>query len=286
MAGSIAVTSADAVAVVTLNRPERRNAVDSAMLGELWDVLDQVDKDNDVRAVVLTGAGDAFCAGADISSGRFGTPPANDHIPRDSAGVVTLRMYRMIKPIVAAVNGTAVGFGASVILPADFRVIATDARIGFPFARRGITPDGASSWFLPRLVGVSTAMDWMLSGRLFGAAEARDRGLATEVVERDNVLARSIELAQELAAEAAPAAAALTRHLLWNMTGAHHPGVAHQIESAALAYARGGIEATEGVAAFLERRTPSWPGELSDRLPSWFPWSEEAEYTPFAPTEI
>lgn len=280
MSEHIALEVVDGVAIVTLNKPEKKNAIDTDMVRVFAEVLDVVDGDDAVGAVVVTGAGSAFCAGADVSGGKIAQPPQSaDAIPRDSSALVSLRLFRMRKPVVAAVNGAAVGFGATVILPMDFRVVSAKARIGYPFVLRGVTPDAASSWFLPRVVGLPTALDWMMTGRLFDAEEALASGLATEVVSAEDVLTRAVERARHLMATASPLSIALTRQLLWGMLGAPHPMDAHRVESAALQHTKASADSVEGIAAFLEKRAPVWPDRLSDRMPDWYPWASEPPYT-------
>ncbi|QSE86428.1 enoyl-CoA hydratase-related protein [Rhodococcus koreensis] len=270
----------DNVAFVTLNRPENLNAVTTAMCDALIDAFDAADADDSVRAVVVTGSGRAFCAGADLSSGgdSFNRTNGESGPPRDTGGRVTLRIFRSLKPVIAAINGPAVGFGASLTLPMDIRVAADSAKIGFPFTARGIVPDGAASWFLPRVVGPNRALDWAMTGRVFRAKEALEAGLVRSLHPAEEVLAVATEIAQEIARSAAPVSVALTRQLLWQMMGADHPMVAHEIESAAIAYTGSGPDAAEGVKAFLDKRTPVWTLNPGSDLPEWFPWRPEPAY--------
>lgn len=270
-----------AVAVITLNRPDNMNAVTTSMCDQLIAAIDSTDADDRVRAVVITGAGRAFCAGADLSGGNGSFDRAADEqgsAPRDSAGLVTLRLYRSLKPVIGAINGAAVGFGASIILPMDFRVAAEGAKIGYPFTARGIVPDGATSWFLPRIVGINRALDWTLTGRIFRSEEALDAGLVHSVHPADEVLGAALEIGDLIARDAAPVSVALTRQLMWQMLGEPHPMAAHQIESAALLHTGTAADAREGVGAFLEKRSPVWTLKPSTDLPSWFPWSAEPPY--------
>lgn len=270
----------DGVAVLTLNRPDRLNAVNTEMVLELAAAFDITDHDDDVRAVVLTGAGRAFCAGADLSSdsGAFDQGHSGSRSGRDTAGVVALRVYRSLKPVIAAINGAAVGFGASLTLPADFRLAADGAKLGFPFGARGIIPDGTSSWFLPRIVGVPRAVDWLLTARMFDSREALESGLVRSLHPAEEVLPAALDLAGVIARDVSPQSAVLTRHLVWSMLGASHPMEAHRFESVGLAHATSGPDAREGVEAFLEKRVPTWPVDVSKRLPNWFPWMKEPPY--------
>jgi enoyl-CoA hydratase/carnithine racemase len=273
---------ADGVATVTLNRPERLNAFNRTMLEELLYVFDATDADDDVRAVVVTGAGRAFCAGADLSSGgrtfhsgaEIGSGPA----PRDAGGELVLRIFRSLKPVIAAINGPAVGVGASMTLPMDVRILAEGAKVGFVYAARGIVPDGASSWFLPRIVGISRALEWCLTGRIFSAAEALEGGLVRSLHPADQVVSVATELAHEIAANVAPVSAVITRQLLWQMLGADHPMVAHRVDSLAIYDTGRMADAAEGVTAFLEKRPAQWSLTPGHDLPDWFPWRPEPPY--------
>jgi enoyl-CoA hydratase/carnithine racemase len=262
----------DGIATITLNRPERMNAFQAAMRDELLAAFDYTDGHDAIRAVILTGAGRAFCAGADLSSGGFEagrveTAHERPHLPRDGAGVVTLRLFDSVKPLIVAVNGVAVGFGASVTLTADIRLASTSARFGFLFAKRGIVSDGAASWFLPRIVGISRALEWAYSGRLVSGPELTESGLVREVVEPDALLARAREVAQEMTGESAAVSVAVTRQLLWRMLGADHPMQAHIAESRALYSRMRSADAKEGVASFLEKRDAHFPLGVSCDLP-------------------
>ncbi|RDI28079.1 enoyl-CoA hydratase [Rhodococcus sp. AG1013] len=262
------------IAIVRLNRPDRLNAFTYDMCERIVAALDECDADDDIRAVVLTGSGRAFCAGADLAAGGetfvLGTDPQTGGAPADQGGLVALRLYASTKPIIAAVNGPAAGVGVTMMLPADIRIASDTARFGFVFTRRGLVPEACSSWFLPRVVGVSTALEWTLGGKMVPATEALERGLVREVVPADRVLARAIEVARELVAGTAPVSVALTRQLMWRMLGAESPEVAHRADSQAI-YVRGASgDVREGVGAFLAKREPVFPDRISEGLPDLF----------------
>jgi enoyl-CoA hydratase/carnithine racemase len=271
---------ADHVLTITLDRPDRLNAFTPTMARELIEAFDRSDADDDVRAVIVTGAGRGFCAGADLGGGG-GTFDWRDRdggdtgVPRDGGGQVTLRIFDSLKPVIAAINGPAVGVGITMTLPMDVRIAASGAKIGFVFARRGIVPEACSSWFLPRLVGISQAMEWVATGRVFPAEEALAGGLVSSVHPADEVLGAAQELAAEIASEAAPVSVALARRLMWTMLGAAHPMEAHRADSRAM-FARGrSADAFEGVTAFLEKRPAEFSDRVSDGLPELFPGREE-----------
>ena len=272
----------DGIATITLNRPDRLNALDAEMYEGLMAAFDRTDGDDAVRAVIVTGAGRAFCAGADLGRGAatfsYGEHAGEGHAPRDRGGQLVLRIFRSLKPVIAAINGPAVGVGISMTLPMDMRIIADGARVGFVFAARGIVPDGAASWFLPRIVGISQALEWCLTGRVFSAAEAMTGGLVRTVCAGPELMPLATRLGREIAAGVAPVSAVLTRQLLWQMLGADHPMAAHRIDSRAI-YATGRMaDAAEGVTAFLEKRPPHWTLAPSRDLPDWFPWRPEPPY--------
>jgi enoyl-CoA hydratase/carnithine racemase len=261
---------ADGIATVTLNRPERLNAWTPTMQHELIAALDATDADDDVRAVVFTGEGRGYCAGADLAAGgstfeRGQQLPVDEH--RDGGGVFTLRAFESTKPLIAAINGPAVGVGITMTLPMDVRLAADDAKIGFVFARRGIVPEAASSWFLPRLVGISRAMEWVSTGRVFSAQEAHDAGLVRSLHAHDELLPAAYALAREIADNTAPVSVALARKMLWAMLGAEHPLEAHRVDSRAMVLRGASADAREGVTAFLEKRPAVFPDRVSDGLP-------------------
>ena len=265
----------DHVLTITMNRPDRLNAWTQTMFGELLEAFDRADADDEVRVVIVTGAGRAFCAGADLVRGRE-TFTKREHqdpdaIPRDSGGRLTLRIFDLTKPVIAAINGPAVGIGATMTLPMDVRLAADDARIGFVFVRRGIVPEACSSWFLPRVVGISRAMEWVATGRVFTAQEALEGGLVRSLHPKDELLDAARELAREIAENAAPVSVALARRMLWRMLGAEHPMLAHRADSRGMLYRGRSADAAEGIAAFLEKRPASFPDRVSDGLPDIMP---------------
>ncbi len=269
--------------VVTLNRPDRLNAFTPTMRDELIAAFDQADADDAVRAVIVTGAGRGFCAGADLSDGpgrfdlsrRPGVLDADGAIDwdspalRDSGGQLALRIFASLKPVIAAVNGPAVGVGATMLLPMDIRLAAEPARFGFAFVRRGLVPEACSSWFLPRVVGIGRAMEWTLTGRVFDAAEALGAGLVRSVHPPGDLLAAAHAIAAEIAAHTAPVSVALSRQMLWQMLGAAHPMEAHRVDSRFVARQGHGGDVAEGVRAFLEKRPPAFPNQVSTGLPPW-----------------
>jgi enoyl-CoA hydratase/carnithine racemase len=266
---------ADGVATITLHRPERLNACTPVMAAELAGAAAAADADDDVRVVLVTGAGRAFCAGADLGGGegtfrdRGGRPDpvprgTVDGVPRDWGGIASLPFARLRKPVIAAVNGPAVGIGATMTLPMDVRIAAASARFGFVFARRGIVPEAASSWFLPRVVGISQAMEWVATGRVFDAVEALRGRLVSRVVPDDELLPTALGLAREIADNTSGVAVGAARQLLWSMLGAPSPWDAHRAESRALVELGAGPDAAEGVASFLERRPARFPARLGD----------------------
>jgi enoyl-CoA hydratase/carnithine racemase len=254
------------VATITFSRPQRMNAFRAGTMRELLEVLDRVDADDDVRAVVVTGEGRAFCAGADVSGGARAFEPARaegtTEAPRDGGGILALRIHALQKPIIAAINGAAVGMGATMTLPMDVRLASTNARFGFVFVRRGIIPEGCSSWFLPRVVGIGVASEWMLTGRIIEQQEALATGLVRALYEPDELLPAAYRLAREISDNAAPVSAAMTRQLLRRMLATEDPLTAHYAESRGLASRSRSADAREGVESFLAKRAP----EFTDRV--------------------
>jgi len=278
---------ADGIATITLNRPEKMNAYTRKMAAELMAAFDLVDGDDDVRAVIVTGYGDrAFCAGADLTpdSGDqvFASGEAVDSLSdervRDSGGRLTLRIFQCKKPVIAAINGVAVGIGATMLLAMDIRLASDKARFGFVFARRGIVPEAASSWFLPRLVGMQQALEWCMTGRVFDAQEALDGGLVRSLHAPEDLLNAAYALAREIADNTAPVSIALTRAMLWRLSAAEHPMEAHRIDSKAIYRRSRSADAKEGIASFLEKRDPAYPDKVSADLPDFFPWWKEPVY--------
>jgi enoyl-CoA hydratase/carnithine racemase len=275
---------ADHVLTITLNRPDRLNAFTPTMGDELIAAFDLADTDDDVRAIVVTGAGRGFCAGADLESGgdtfrRDGAADGEGAGHRDGGGRVSLRIFDATKPVIAAINGPAVGVGITMTLPMDVRLVAEGAKIGFVFARRGIVPEACSSWFLPRLVGISQAMEWVATGRVFDAREALAGRLARSVHPADELLSAAYALADEIADNAAPVSVALTRRLMWRMLGAGHPMDAHRADSRAM-YSRGrSADVIEGVESFLQKRPPVFTDRVGDGLPDVFPGWEEPVFS-------
>jgi enoyl-CoA hydratase/carnithine racemase len=276
-----------ATATITLNRPDKMNAFTGTMMLEMCDALDRTDGDDRIRAVIVTGAGDrAFCAGADLTPESGGGPFASDnkvadlHDPqvRDSGGRLTLRIFQSRKPVIAACNGAAVGIGATMQLAMDMRLASDTARYGFVFARRGIVPEAASSWFLPRLVGMQTALEWCMTGRVFDAAEAKEAGLVRSVHKADALIEAARTLAHEIAANTSAISVAMTRAMLWRLSAAEHPMMAHRIDSRAIYRLSKGVDAAEGVASFLEKRPPDYRGKVSTDMPDFFPWWDEPGY--------
>jgi enoyl-CoA hydratase/carnithine racemase len=266
---------ADGVATITLNRPDRLNAFTETMGGELIAAFDRTDADDDVRAVIVTGAGRGFCAGADLGGGGA-TFDLSARLPlgeswRDGGGLVSLRIFDSLKPVIAAINGPAVGVGITMTLPMDIRLVADGAKIGFVFARRGVVPEAASSWFLPRLVGISRAMEWIATGRVFEAEEAVLGGLCRSRHRTEDLLPAAHELAREIASTTSAVSVALARQMLWRMLGATHPMEAHRVDSRAMATRGVSADAREGIESFLAKRPASYPDRVSDGLPDVFP---------------
>jgi enoyl-CoA hydratase/carnithine racemase len=269
---------ADGVCTVTLNRPDALNALTPTMLDELLAACDAADADDRVRAVIVTGAGRAFCAGADLSAGartfdaaaRGGAARAAEH--RDGGGRFTLRVYDMTKPVIAAINGAAVGFGITLTLPMDVRLAAAGARIGFVFARRGVVPEACSTWFLPRLVGIAQAAEWVYTGRVFTAEEALAGRLVSRVLPPADLLPAARALAREIADSTSAISITLARQLMWKLLGADHPMEAHRLDSQAMFWTGRSADAREGVAAFLEKRPARFTLRPSADLPPFYPW--------------
>lgn len=276
---------ADGVATITLNRPEQLNAFTNTMMRELIDAFDVCDANDEVRAVIVTGAGRGFCAGADLSSGgstfaKGGSDvTTSSGVPRDGGGLVALRIFESTKPVIGAINGAAVGVGVTMTLPMDIRLASENAKFGFVFARRGIVPEAASSWFLPRIVGISQAAEWVYTGRLLPATEARDGGLVRSVHAPEDLLPTARAIAAEIAENTAPVSVALSRQMMWRMMGASHPMEAHRVDSRAIAQRGASADAVEGVESFLEKRPARFPMRVSDGLPEVFPDWQDPEFS-------
>jgi enoyl-CoA hydratase/carnithine racemase len=268
------------VATITLDRPDALNAFTPTMQHELIAAFDRIDADDDVRAVVVTGRGRGFCAGADLSAGgeTFAHDESGDDDHRDGGGQVVLRIFECLKPVIAAINGPAVGVGITMTLPMDVRLVARGAKLGFVFSRRGIVPEACSSWFLPRVVGISQAQEWVLTGRVFDADEALAGGLVRSVHEPDELLDEAYRLAGEIAEHTSAVSVALARQMLWRMLGAEHPMDAHRLDSRAIAAMGRSADAAEGVTAFLEKRPPVFPMRPSRDLPDLRRWMPDVEW--------
>ena len=265
------------IATITLNRPEKLNAFTNRMLKEIISAFDESDADDNVRAVIVTGAGRAFCAGADLSSGgetfaKGGSDvKATSGVMRDGGGLVSLRIFESKKPVIGAINGAAVGVGVTMTLPMDIRLASDQAKFGFVFAKRGIVPEAASSWFLPRIVGISQAAEWCFTGRMINAAEAKEGRLVRSVHETGDLLGAARAIGREIAENTAPVSVALSRQMLWRMLGADHPMDAHRMDSRAINSRGASADAKEGVMSFLEKRPANFPVKVSDGLPDVFP---------------
>ena len=278
---------AGGVATITLHRPEKMNAFTRVMMDEIIQAIDTTDADDSVRAVIVTGHGDrAFCAGADLTpedGGHVFSDPnpvgdLSDERVRDGGGRLTLRLFDSKKPLIGACNGVAVGVGATMQLPFDVRLASDNARFGFVFARRGITPEAASSWFLPRLVGMQTALEWCMTGRIFDAAEAHERGLVRSVHPQGELLDAAHGIAREIAENTSAVSVAMTRAMLWRLGAAGHPMDAHKIDSRAIYRLSRSEDAKEGIASFLEKRAPAYPDTVSEDMPDFYPWWEQPAY--------
>ncbi|KZY57157.1 enoyl-CoA hydratase [Erythrobacter sp. HI0063] len=279
---------ADGIATLTLHRPDKMNAFTRTMMDEMIDAIDVTDADDSVRAVIVTGHGDrAFCAGADLtpegSSGNIfarhdPVEDLSDERVRDGGGRVVLRLFNSQKPLIGACNGVAVGVGATMQLPFDIRLASETARFGFVFSRRGITPEACSSWFLPRLVGMQTALEWCMTGRIFSAQDALDHGLVRSLHAPEDLMPAAIELAREIADNTSAVSVAMTRAMLWRLSSTEHPMMAHRIDSRSIYRLGKSADSKEGVASFLEKRPPDYPDTVSADMPDFYPWWDEPEY--------
>lgn len=274
----------DGILTITLNRPEKLNAFTTDMMRQMIEALDEADANDEVRAVVVTGAGRAFCAGADLSSGSDtfdadARPDRPSGLRPDGGGVLTLRMFECRKPLIAAVNGPAVGVGVTMTLAMDIRIAAENAKFGFVFARRGIVPEACSSYFLPRIVGISQALEWCYSGRVFPADEALRGGLVRSLHVKEELLPEARRIAKDIGDNSSPVAVTLIRHMLWRMLGADHPMEAHKIDSRGIYNLGKGADVKEGVEAFLEKRPAEFKSKVSQDLPNFFPWWRERTFS-------
>jgi len=273
---------AEGILTITLNRPERLNAWTGTMGQELIEAFDRADADDEVRVIIVTGAGRGFCAGADLAGGGdtfdYRGRESAGPVPRDNGGQFVLRVFSCTKPVIAAINGPAVGVGATMTLPMDIRLAAEDARMGFVFTRRGIIPEACSSWFLPRVVGISQAMEWVATGRVFTAQEARAGGLVRSLHPSAKLLDAARGLAREIADNTAPVSVALARRMLWTMLGAEHPMLAHRADSRGMFYRGQSADAAEGVTSFLEKRPARFTDRVSDGLPDILPGWRAPEF--------
>lgn len=283
----IIVAKAGGIATITLNRPDKLNAYTRTMGQEIMAAMDDIDADDSVRAVIFTGAGErGFCAGADLTpegGGQVFSDPTqvddlSDTRVRDGGGLLTLRLFESKKPLISACNGVAVGVGATMQLAMDIRLASSTARYGFVFARRGIVPEAASSWFLPRIVGISQALEWCYTGRIFDAEEARAGGLVRSVHAPEDLLIAARMLATEIAENTSAISVAMTRAMMWRLAAADHPMEAHKIDSRAIYRLSRGADAKEGIASFLEKRRPAYPGKVSEDMPDFYPWWDARPY--------
>ncbi len=281
---TITTEVADGIMTLTLNRPEMLNAFNGTMLKEMIAAFDEADADDAVRAIIVTGAGRGFCAGADLSSGgdTFDADARDDRaggLQPDGGGILTLRIYELKKPIIAAINGAAVGVGVTMTLPMDIRIASDKAKFGFVFARRGIVPEACSSYFLPRVVGISQALDWCYSGKVFPAEEALAGGLVRSLHPADELLDAARAIATDISANTSAVSVTLIRQMMWRMLGADHPMEAHKIDSRGIYHRGRSDDAREGVSAFLEKRPAAFPGKVSEDLPDYYPWWEPRKFS-------
>jgi enoyl-CoA hydratase/carnithine racemase len=273
------------IATITLDRPDKLNSFTNRMLKEIIAAFDESDADDNVRAVIVTGSGRAFCAGADLSGGgetfaKGGSDvKAKTGVMRDGGGLVSLRIFESKKPVIGAINGAAVGVGVTMTLPMDIRLASTSSKFGFVFAKRGIVPEAASSWFLPRIVGISQATEWCFTGRMISADEALEGRLVRSVHAPEDLLPAARAIAREIAENTAPVSVALSRQMLWRMLGADHPMQAHRVDSRAINSRGASDDAREGVMSFLEKRPAAFPVKVSDGLPEVFPDWQDPQFS-------
>lgn len=273
----------ESILTITLNRPDILNAFNTSMLSEIIDALDRADADDRIRCIIFTGAGRAFCAGADLSAGgkTFNADARDDKADgphRDGGGRLTLRIFECKKPVIAAINGPAVGIGATMTLPMDIRLCSSSAKVGFVFSRRGVVPEACSSFFLPRVVGIGKALEWCYSGRVFPAEEALSGGLVRSIHKPEDLLADAKHIAGELVENTSAVSTALIRQMMWKMLGADHPMEAHKIDSRGMYFTGKSADAKEGIESFLEKRPAKFPLEVSKDMPPFFPWWEDRKF--------
>ena len=280
----------DKILTITLNRPDRLNAFTGQMMNDLISAFDSASNDDEVRVVIVTGEGRGFCAGADLGAGEATfnrdenprTKKTDDEENlewlRDGGGRTTLAIYDCSKPIIAAINGPAVGVGVTMTLPMDIRLASDEAKFGFVFARRGLVPEAASSWFLPRIVGISKSLEWTFSGKVFNAEEALDGGLIRSIHSKDSLMDEAKKIANEIIENTSPVSVSMTRQMLWKMLGADHPMEAHKVDSRAIYELGKGEDTKEGVNSFLEKRPPQFPSKVSKDMPDFYPWWDEREF--------
>ncbi len=270
------------ILTITLNRPDRLNAWNRQMFEELYNAFDKADADDEVRVVIITGAGKGFCAGADLSRGADTFEGHADKIAKenngDEGGQLSRRIFNSLKPVIVAFNGPAVGVGLTFPLAADIRLATKDIKMGFVFASRGIIPEACSSWFLPRLVGISKALEWCYTARVFRSEEALEAGLVRSLHEPEDLIPAARELAKEMVERSSPISNTVLRHMLWRMLGADHPIKAHRIDTLGIDQLGVSADAKEGIAAFLEKRKPEFPNKVSKDLPEYFPWWEKEQF--------
>ncbi len=270
----------DNILTITLNRPERMNAFNDQMSSEIHNALDRADADDNVKAIIFTGAGRGFCAGADLSSGSetFDYESDGRGIHPDGGGVLTLRLFECLKPVISACNGPAVGVGATMQCAMDIRMASDKARYGFVFSKRGIVPEACSSWFLPRCVGINTALEWAYSGRIFDAQEALEKRFVRSVHKENDLMPAARDLAHEFAEQTSSVSVTMIRHMMWKMLGADHPMEAHKIDSRGVYFTGKSEDAHEGVQSFLEKRPAEFSGKVSTDMPEFFPWWEQRKF--------
>ncbi len=268
------------ILTITLNRAEKLNAFTGLMLKELLDAIDRADADDEVKAIIFTGAGRGFCAGADLSAGgnTFNHESDGRGLHPDGGGVLTLRLFECLKPLISACNGPAVGVGATMQCAMDIRLASETARYGFVFSKRGVVPEACSSWFLPRVVGISTALEWAYSARIFDASEALEKGFVRSIHKPDELLPAARKLAREFADQTSSVSVAMIRQMMWKMLGADHPMEAHKVDSRGIFYTGKSADAIEGVESFLEKRPPVFKGKVSTDMPEFFPWWQERKF--------